>query len=92
MTVQFNIPEGVEDSLREVWGSDLARAALEALAIEGYRTGKLSRFQVQQLLGFGDRWETEAWLGDRGVNVNYALDDLETDRATLTRTLGPAHR
>jgi len=35
MTFTVHIPDDQARSLREVWGSDLGRAALEALAIEG---------------------------------------------------------
>jgi hypothetical protein len=88
MTVTINIPKDAENVLREAFGQDLARAALEAIAVEGYRTGKLSTFEVQTLLGLEDRWETEAWLGSRRVSRNYSLQDLEADRETLRRSLG----
>ena len=50
----------------------------------------LSAFEVQTLLGFEDRWQTEAWFASRKVPLNYSLEDLDADRATLNRTLGPA--
>lgn len=90
MTVRLNIPDEAEQTLQEAWGNDLDRAALEALAIEGYRTGKLSRFEVQTLLGLQSRWDTEEWLGSRGVNLNYSLSDLEVDRAAIKGRFGPA--
>lgn len=90
MTLTISSPGDTERTLREAWGSNLGRAALEALAVEGYRSGKLSRYGVQTLLGFDDRWETEEWLGARGVNQNYSLADLEADRAALAHALGPA--
>ncbi|MBI5762556.1 MAG: UPF0175 family protein [Planctomycetes bacterium] len=90
MTLSLNIPDEAEHTLYEAWGKDLSRAAVEALAIEGYRTGKLSRFEVQTLLGLQDRWGTEEWLGAHGVNLNYSLSDLEADRAAIKRRFGPA--
>ena len=36
---------------------DPARAALEAMALEGYRSERLSEYDVQQLLGFESRFE-----------------------------------
>ena len=62
---------------------------MEALAIQGYRSNKLSRFAVQTILGFDNLWDTEEWLGDHGVVSNYSLADLEADRQTLDRLLGP---
>jgi hypothetical protein len=90
MTVSIDIPQQAERLLREAFGDNLGRAALEAIAIEGYRGGKLTAFEVQTLLGFEDRWETQAWFASRKVNLNYSLEDLDADRATLNRTLGPA--
>ena len=84
----IHIPEDAELVLREAWGDNLDRAALEALVIEAYRTTKLGISQVRRLLGFESRWEAEEWLGGRGVNWNYSLDDLEADRRTLDRILG----
>lgn len=90
MFVSIDIPKEAEGVLNAAFGDALNRTALEAVAIEGYRAGKLSHYEVQSLLGFEDRWETEAWLGGKGVHLNYGLEDLEADRATLERILGPA--
>ena len=90
MTVSIDIPNQAEAVLRGAFGENLSRTALEAIAIEGYRTGKLSRFDVQTLLDFEDRWQTETWLGSKGVHTNYGVEDLEADRQTLDRVLGPA--
>ncbi len=92
MAVSFEIPKDAEEMLQRAFGDDLTRAALEAIAIEGYRAGKLSRYEVQILLSFEDRWETEAWLGGRGVHLNYSVQDLDADRETLDRLLGPGNK
>lgn len=55
----------------------------EAEALAAYRSGTLTRYQLQRLLGFESRWETEAWLGDMGEHETYTLADLEADRRTL---------
>lgn len=83
MTVSIDIPKQAEDFLRSAFGENLGRAALEAIAIEGYRSDKLSSHEVQTLLGFEDRWETDAWLAKKGVYLNYRLEDLQADRRTL---------
>lgn len=89
MNVTIHIPDEFVGPLYEAYGSDLSRAAIEQLALEGYRTEKLNLFQVQKLLGFDNRWETERWLGQHGAYVQYGLHDLEADRETLDRILGP---
>jgi hypothetical protein len=90
--ITLEIYRETQQTLEEAFGPALNRAALEALAVEGYRQGKFSAYQVQKLLGLEDRWQTQEWLGGRGVPLNYTLEDLDADRATLDRVLGPDHR
>ena len=60
--------------------ADPQRAALEALAIGGYRSGALSQYEAGQLLQLS-RLEFEAFLKDRQILEHaYDLDDLEQDR------------
>ncbi len=63
--------------------------AVERSTLAGYLAGTLSRYQVQRLLGFDNRWPTENRLGDRGAAVQYTLADLDQDRVTLYALLGP---
>jgi predicted HTH domain antitoxin len=88
MNITINIPKDQEQTLRNAWGSNLDRAALEALAIEGYRSQKLSAAEVGRLLGIEDRWLVNQWLADRKVPLNYTLEDLDSDRKNLDRILG----
>jgi predicted HTH domain antitoxin len=61
------------------------REALEALAIEGYRSGVLTHYQASQLLQVS-RLEFEALLKRRHVEEHaYDLEDLEQDLETLDR-------
>jgi predicted HTH domain antitoxin len=79
ITVQ--VPNDVADSLganRE----ETERQALESIAVEGYRSKRLSRGQVRQMLGLG--WaETEEFLAVRKCDRHYTMEDLENDRQTL---------
>jgi predicted HTH domain antitoxin len=66
--------------------ADPAREALEAFAIEGYRSGALSAYQTRQLLGFETRYELDGFLKDHQVwDHAYSLEDLEKDRAGFER-------
>ncbi|MGC1274328.1 MAG: UPF0175 family protein [Planctomycetaceae bacterium] len=87
MQLTLDIPDDLAAALRAAHGDDLGRAALERLTLDGYRSGRLSLHQVERLLGFADRYQTEAWLGREGANWNYSLDDLDADRQTLDRLL-----
>ena len=51
MDIIIHIPKGIEEQLEAAFGRDLPQAAREALAIEGYRTERLSLGQVAELLG-----------------------------------------
>ncbi len=63
-----------------------AREALEALAIEGYRSGALSPVQTRILLGFETRSELDGFLKQRGVwDHSYTVEDLEKDAAGFER-------
>jgi hypothetical protein len=64
-------------------GQDPARAALEALAIEGYRSGALSAYKTRCLLGFKTGYELDGFLKAHNVwEYAYGLEDLERDRKT----------
>jgi predicted HTH domain antitoxin len=79
---------GLPDELLEALatqGGDVSRAALEALATEAYRERKISHSQLRRLLGFGTGTELDAFLKERGVELEYSAEDLERDRETLKR-------
>ncbi len=63
-----------------------AREALEALAIEGYRSGALSAYQTRLLLGFETRYELDGFLKTHEVwERAYSVEDLESDAAGFER-------
>jgi len=62
------------------------RDALEALAIEGYRSGALSAYQTRLMLGFETRYELDGFLKDHEVwDHAYSVEDLEKDAAGFER-------
>jgi hypothetical protein len=59
-----------------------AREALEAFAIEGYRSGALSAYQTRTLLGFETGSELDGFLKHHQVWEHaYGSEDLEKDAA-----------
>lgn len=88
MSITLPIDSTGEQALRDAWGDGLDRAALEALVIEGYRRGKFGAATVRLLLNHESRWDTERWLAERAVWMNYTLEDLEADRRTLDKLFG----
>jgi predicted HTH domain antitoxin len=65
--------------------ADPGREALEALALEGYRSGALTHYQASQLLRLS-RLEFDGFLKDRNIYDHaYDAEDLEQDLETLGR-------
>jgi predicted HTH domain antitoxin len=80
------------DQVARQWGETpdaVSRHVMEDAAIEGYRAGRLSQRQVGQMLGL-DYWQTETFLTVRGVPLSYSAAELQADKATLERILGPS--
>jgi hypothetical protein len=81
MQVTLTIPDELAEQLIAA-GKDPSRAALEALAVEGYRTQRLTEAEVKRMLGYGTRMQVHALLADHNVDLHYTLDDLQTDAET----------
>jgi predicted HTH domain antitoxin len=83
--IAVEVPEDIAKRLEVAW-RDVSRGMLEAVAVEGYRDGTLSREQVGRILGlsFG---ETEAFLKARHAYLGYDEEDLEKDVRGLQRQL-----
>ena len=79
MTITVEIPEELANQLIPA-GQDPARAALEAIALEGYRSDRLSEAEVRRLLGFETRMEVHAFLKEHGVFLHYTYEDFLHDR------------
>jgi predicted HTH domain antitoxin len=75
----------IEETLVRAFGPDLKQAAIEALAIEGYRCARLSAGEVAKVLGLPTSIAAQSWLAQRGIPLNYSIEDLEADRATLAK-------
>ena len=82
MDVQLQIPDDVARVIQNQQ-PDLSRAALEALALEGYRNERLSEGQVRRLLGFRTRMQVHTFLKAHNVYLNYSIRELENDLASL---------
>jgi hypothetical protein len=83
--IAVELPEEIAKRFESAW-RDVSRGALEAVALEGYRDGTLTRDQVGQLLG-SSLWETEAFLKQRQAYLQYTEEDLDHDRRDLDLAL-----
>ena len=57
----------------------LSRSEVESLVLERYRRGDLSEEQVRRLLGLKCRFDVHALLKERGMYLNYSLEDWGED-------------
>src|SRR6266853_1326664 len=87
MEITLNIPDELARQVTPE-GSDPARVALEASALEGYRVERLSESAVRQMLGFETRMEVHAFLKQHGVYLHYDVTDLEQDQVTAEKLRG----
>ena len=78
MQVIVELPDDIVDQVRASFG-DVSRRVLEAFAADSYRSGCLTGWQVQQLLGLKSRFELDAYLKDAGVFREYTAVELEQD-------------
>ena len=78
MTINVEIPEELAGRLIPA-GQDPARAALEAIALEGFRSDRLTEADIRELLGFDSRIEVHGFLKEHGAFMTYAQEDLVHD-------------
>ena len=65
-------------------GGEVERRVLEALALDEFRQGHLSRAELRRLLGFATRIKLDAFLAEQGASGAPTLADLEREREDLT--------
>jgi hypothetical protein len=80
--ISIEVPDDVASQL-EVRGEDLSRRALEALALEAYRSGEISEAEVQRMLHLASRWEVEAFLKRAQAYLEFTEADIEGDVAAI---------
>ncbi len=68
-----------------VSGGDLSRRALEALALEEFKSGRITKPELRRLLSFGTRYQVDGFLKAHDVYEDYTLRDLEQELEGLRR-------
>jgi hypothetical protein len=88
MDLAIQLPEDVARQLEENWG-DVPQRALEAIALEAYRSGVITEAEVQRMLNLPSRWQTDAFLKRSQAYLDYTEEDLKNDIAALRKVLPP---
>ena len=81
MQVHLDVPEEIARTFAAEPGG-ISRAATEALAIEGVRSGKLTVYQARQMLGIRSRYEMDGFLKARGVLLPISMEQVLADTET----------
>lgn len=88
MAITIELPSEIEQYLR-AQDPRLDCNSRDQFLVAHYQAGQLSTGDIAVILGFETRFQAEQWLADHGACQNYSPDDLEADRQTLERILGP---
>jgi len=83
----MNLTVHIPDDLAERLGNpdELERRAVEALALEEYKLGHMTRAELRRLLGLETAIELDVFLVPHGVFGTYTEADLARDRQDLQR-------
>ncbi len=66
-------------------GGDLSRRALEALGLEEYKRGRITKSVLRRLLGFTSRYELDGFLKAHDVWIDYSVEDFRRELQDLKR-------
>ena len=83
----MNVMVPIPDDLAARFSSEaeLGRRAVEALALEEYRAGRLTRPELRKVLGFATRGELDGFLKDRGVADGITVEEFDRQMQDLDR-------
>lgn len=84
MNLTLEIPDDIAPRLT-AGGCDLSRAALEMIAAEAYREDKITKPELQRLLGIETSYQLDGFLKARGIWIEYGLDDAAREQSGLDR-------
>jgi hypothetical protein len=84
MNLTVHIPDDLATRLSTA-GGDLSRRALEALAAEEYKHDRLTKPELQELLGIETSFQLDEFLKAHDVWIEYTQEDAERERRSLQR-------
>jgi hypothetical protein len=76
------IPDEIAGRL-SAGGGDLSRRTLEALLAEEHRHDRITKPELQQLLGIETSFELDGFLKAHDVRIEYTREDADRERKSL---------
>ena len=83
MNVVVRIPDDLAAQLGDT--RDLGRRALEALALQAYRAGQLTREELRRLLGYETKLSLDGFLKAQGVIEAITAEEVDQDLRDIER-------
>ena len=83
MNLVLHIPDDL--AVRLSASGDVERQALEALAVEAYRFGRLTKPELRRLLGFETRAALDTVLKAHEVYEPYTVEEIQQEVAAVQR-------
>lgn len=83
MNLTVEIPDDLAARLGA--GGDLSRRALEALAAEEYKHDRLTKPELQRLLGIETSFQLDEFLKAHDIWIEYTREDAEREMRGLKR-------
>jgi hypothetical protein len=83
VTFSTTIPDDVAAGIQNGSNTPLVRRLMELAAIKAYEAGLITRFQVQEMLGYETRFDVDALFKTYEViDRSFTLAELERERVT----------
>jgi len=86
MNVTIDIPHDIQQRL-EAHAGEWSQRALEAIAVEAYRTRIISAAEVQRMLKLPSRLATDAFLKRHEAYLPYTRTDFEQDLRAIDQAI-----
>ena len=84
MNLTLEIPDDLAPRLM-AGGCDLSRAALEMIVAEAYREDRITKPELQRLLGIETSYQLDGFLKAHGIWIDYTLEDAAREQRSLDR-------
>jgi hypothetical protein len=76
LDLTVHIPDDIATRLTHA-GNDLSRRALEALALEEYKSGHITKPEVRRMLGCTSGYQLDGFLKEHRVGESFTLEEIE---------------
>jgi len=86
MECMIPIHDDVALQIKNQW-PNIPRRALEAFALEAYRSDVITEYEVQKLLQISSRMELDAFLKQSKAYIEYTEKDLQQDIENIRKSI-----